>query len=59
MTNHEHQAMARMEVVLMHFHMLGQLIDASSQNGYLDFRGAGVSFMNAGIGDDFRLFFNG
>ena len=42
----------------MYFHMLGHLIDASGQNGYLDFRGAGIRFMNAGIADDFRLFLN-
>lgn len=42
----------------MSFHMLGHLIDASCQDGYLDFRGAGIRFMNAGIANDFRLFFN-
>ena len=59
MPNHEYQTMARMQVVLMHFHMLGHLINASCQDGYLDFRRTGICFMNAGIGNDFRLFVNG
>ncbi len=41
----------------MCFHMLGHLINAPGQDGYLDFRGAGIRFMNAGISNDFRFFF--
>src|SRR6266702_507932 len=53
LTNHHEQAAARMEIMLMDFKVFRELIDAPGQDRDLDFWRSCISFVNAGIFNDF------
>jgi hypothetical protein len=58
LTNHHHETTARMQVMLVNLKMFSQLIDTPGQDRYLHLWRTCIGLVNAGIGDDFRLFFD-
>ena len=56
---HLEEAAAAVEVFAVSAEMLGQVVDASGQQGDLDFGGAGVFIVGFVEGDDFWLNYGG
>lgn len=57
LTHHDQQTAARVEVVLVLFHVLGEVLDPLGQDRDLHFRGTGVTGLKAVFSDEFRLAF--
>src|SRR5258706_11999166 len=58
LANHHQQTTARMQVMLVNFEMLSHLIDTPGQNRHLHLWRTCIGLVNAGISNDFRLFFD-
>ena len=56
MTDHFEQAASGVMVFLVHFQMLGEVVDSAGQNSNLNLGGTGVTFVG-GVGFDNGLFF--
>ena len=57
LTNHHQQAATAVIVVLMHTQVIGQLIDAGSQDGNLNLGGTGIAFVSSVFQDNLGLLF--
>lgn len=47
-----------MQIMLVNFEMFSHLIDTPGQNRHLHLWGTCIGLVNAGISNDFRLFFD-
>ena len=57
LTHHDQQTGARVEVVLVLFHVFGEVLDPLSEDGNLNFRGAGVTRLEAEFFNQFGFTF--